>query len=362
MPIVYNKNTVLNDFANAVSVGNYQKMPYRLWRAIAAHNSTQCCIAVNDDTDCYLTCFINLGGDGTKTWQFDPHDGSFGSFLLYYVSTKEGDNDTMQVINSTTTNSTIPNYLTATSAPYLHPDTISSNITNQIINNITNNKEKNEMDTSNLFNFDFGSVPSTHFRMSPYGIAVHTQANGWVAFNPKTDELFNVDVLNFDISKLIYKMPVALGAVKPGDILMHGGKPVFVRSINSDGTVSVIDYTNATVSNILPVKSPFGFNFFTKVCTLFNFSKMNASETSPFGNMLPFLLMGDGNIDPMIFLFMENGMDFAQNPMMLYFLAQNGKDKNSDILPFMLMMNGSLSGMGTSSTAAPAAMSTPASV
>ena len=368
MPIVYDKNIVLNDFANAVSAGNYKKMPYKLWRAITAHNSTQCCIAANDDTDCYLTCFINLGSDETKSWQFDPHDGSFGSFLLYYVSTKEGDNDTVQAINFTTTNPTItttsaiPNYLTATSAPYPYLDTVSGSINNQIINNITNNKEKNEMDTSNLFNFDFGSVSSTQFRMSPYGIAVHTQANGWVAYNAKTGDLINVDILNFDISKMIYKMPVTLTAIKPGDILMHSGKPVFVRSINSNGTVSVIDYTNATVSNILPVKSPFGFNFFTKVCALFNFSKMNASETSPFGNMLPFLLMGDGNIDPMIFWFMDNGMDFAQNPMMLYFLAQNGKNKNSDILPFILMMNGSLSGMGTSSTPAPAAMSTPAGV
>ena len=199
--------------------------------------------------------------------------------------------------------------------------------------------------------------------MSPYGIAVRTQNNGWVAFNAKSGELFDVDIVNFDISKLIYKMPVALSAIKPGDILMHGGKPVFVRSLNGDSTVSVIDYTNATVSNILPVKSPFGFNFFTKICALFNFDQVNANADNPFGNMLPFLMLSgekDGNFDPTL-LFMASAMnggsvDFASNPMMLYFLM-NRQDK-SDILPFLMMMNGGMFTTMTSATPSPTNMAT----
>ena len=189
--------------------------------------------------------------------------------------------------------------------------------------------------------------------MSPYGIAIQTQCNGWIAFNPNTEELFNVDVINFDISKLIYKMPVSLMAIKPGDILMHGGSPVFVRSINEDATVSVIDYATASVLNILPVRSPFGFTFFSKVCALFNFDQVNASDSSPFGNMLPFLMLNgeqDGNFDPTLLFMasaMTNGdMDFTKNPMMLYFLM-NRKDQG-DTLPFLLMMNGNSTGMGAS--------------
>ena len=68
------------------------------------------------------------------------------------------------------------------------------------------NKENKIMGTSNLFNFDFGPVSSNQFRMSPYGLAVCTQANGWVAYNVKTGDLMDVDILNFDISKIIYKM------------------------------------------------------------------------------------------------------------------------------------------------------------
>ena len=222
---------------------------------------------------------------------------------------------------------------------------------------INKKKEKNQMDTSSLFNFDFGPASSNQFRMSPYGLAVRTQANGWIAYNPKTGDLMDVDILNFDISKMIYKMPVALTAIKPGDILMHSGKPVFVREVATGGnTVRVIDYTNATVSDILPVKSPFGFNFFTKVCPLFNFDQTSANADNPFGSMLPFLMLNgekDGNFDPTL-LFMAsmiNGgnMDFASNPMMMYFLM-NRQDKG-DILPFLMMMNGGLTGMGASTPA-----------
>ena len=201
------------------------------------------------------------------------------------------------------------------------------------------------MDTSNLFNFDFGPASSNQFRMSPYGLAVRTQANGWVAYNAKTGDLMDVDILNFDISKMIYKMPVAMNAISAGDIVIHGGKPVFVRSNTGNGTINVIDYATASVMDILPVKSPFGFNFFTKVCPLFNFDQASANSDNPFGNMLPFLMLNgekDGNFDPTL-LFMASAMnggnmDFTSNPMMLYCLM-NRQDKG-DILPFLMMMNG----------------------
>ena len=121
---------------------------------------------------------------------------------------------------------------------------------------IKNNTEENNMKTNNLINFEFGPVSNTQFRISPYGIAVATNSNGWVAYNSKTKEVFNVDIINFDISKFIYKMPVAMNEIKPGDILIHCAKPVFVRKVNENGTVSVLNYANSTVVDILPVKSP----------------------------------------------------------------------------------------------------------
>jgi len=217
-------------------------------------------------------------------------------------------------------------------------------------------KEKNTMDTSKIFNFDFGPVSGSQFRMSPYGLAVRTQANGWVAFNAANGELMDVDVINFDLSKMIYKMPVAQSAIAAGDILIHGGKPVFVRNANTnDGTVNVIDYSTASVMDILPVKSPFGFNFFTKVVCFVDMNGASAaSPDNPFGGLLPFLMLGEGkDFDPMMLMFMGGNMNFASNPMMMYFMLNSNSDgkDNSNLLPLFLMMN---SGNMPSGNAGPA--------
>ena len=207
-----------------------------------------------------------------------------------------------------------------------------------------NEKENEKMNTSNLIKFDFGPVSSSRFRMSPYGIAVCTNNNGWVAYNKDSGEIFDVDVLNFDVSKFIYKMPVAQKDVAIGDILIHANQPVFVRAINENGTIEVVNYVDATVVNILPVKSPFGFNFFTKVCSLFDFSTLNADKDNPFGNMLPFLLMGGGEFNPLMFLAMNNGgkMDM-NNPLMMYALMNGQGDKKNDdnswLVALMMTMN-----------------------
>lgn len=370
---------LLDKFAAEVADGIWHKMPYKIWRSLAHTSAPDLLIErkVGKDDNYEYTTTVNLMGltgvyeDFCKVFTIAEDfgaflDNNFGSSALTYKA--EAKDMTYNYSNKTTADSINYNdgWATASAASNL---TISSNdypywsntatsivmktpcdeddvrrICKDIINN--KDKENKKMDTSNLFNFDFGPASSNQFRMSPYGLAVRTQANGWVAYNAKTGDLMDVDILNFDISKMIYKMPVALTAIKPGDILMHGGKPVFVREVATSGsTVRVIDYTNATVADILPVKSPFGFNFFTKVCPLFNFDQASANSDNPFGNMLPFLMLNgekDGGFDPTL-LFMASAMnggniDFASNPMMLYCLM-NRQDKG-DILPFLMMMNG----------------------
>lgn len=385
---------ILDDFAGQVADGLWEKAPYKIWRGLAHNKSSEMLIerSLRPDGNFEYTVIVNIIGlTGTYedfSYTFKGADNSFGAYLdtcfgspaLSYQS--EAKQNMYSDITTDTSSSLHCDYNKYAAGGYVSGNsiTIDSNdypywsntatsitwktpcdeddvrrICEDIINN--KNKENKKMDTSNLFNFDFGPASSNQFRMSPYGLAVRTQANGWVAYNVKTGDLMDVDILNFDISKMIYKMPVALTAIKPGDILMHGGKPVFVREVATGGnTVRVIDYTNATVADILPVKSPFGFNFFTKVCPLFNFDQASANSDNPFGNMLPFLMLNgekDGSFDPTL-LFMASAMnggnmDFTSNPMMLYCLM-NRQDKG-DILPFLMMMNGGLTGMGVSTPA-----------
>lgn len=367
---------LLDKFAAEVADGIWHKMPYKIWRSLA-HTSVPNLLVerkVGKDNNYEYATTVNLMGltgaygDFCKIFTIAEDfgaflDNNFGSSTLTYKAEEKdmcnsatiaSDYFKANAVSDARSSNVWDNDATSSSIPMKTP--CDENDVRRICEDIINNdkkKENKKMDTSNLFNFDFGPASSNQFRMSPYGLAVRTQANGWVAYNAKTSDLMAVDILNFDISKMIYKMPVALAAIKPGDILMHGGKPVFVREVaTGDNTVRVIDYANATVADILPVKSPFGFNFFIKVCPLFNFDQASANSDNPFGNMLPFLMLNgekDGSFDPAL-LFMAstiNGgnMDFASNPMILYCLM-NRQDRG-DILPF-LMMNGSLTGMGVS--------------
>lgn len=219
--------------------------------------------------------------------------------------------------------------------------------------NINNNKEEDKMSVNKIFNFEFGPVSKTQFRLSPYGLAVATEANGWVSYNKDTNEVINVDIFNFDISNFIYKMPVGLNDIKSGDVLIHSKKPVFVRKVNQDGSVSVVNYADSTLSDILPVKSPFGFNFFTKVNSFIDLNAANANKENPFGNMLPFLIFSDqkSDIDPMAMILLANQgnkdmFNFNNNPFMFYLLLNKNKDKAdkdnnlTDALSMMFLLNG----------------------
>jgi hypothetical protein len=199
-------------------------------------------------------------------------------------------------------------------------------------------KEKENMDTSKMFNFDFGPVAS-NIRMSPYGMAMKNADGKYVSYDKNSGNIMDVEIFNFDAQKFLYKMPVAVNAVAVGDIVVHMRKAMFVSAVNGN-RISVVDIYNGEVKDIMPTTSPFGFNFITKVVSLIDMSGANAD--TPFGNLLPLLMLGEGqdfkDILPMMFLTGNTGVfgNMVQNPLMLYALmGDNGNAK--DILPFLLM-------------------------
>jgi hypothetical protein len=130
-------------------------------------------------------------------------------------------------------------------------------------------------------------------------------------------------------------MPAAVKDIKVGDIVIHNRVPMFVLA-KTDTDLTVIDIRESTKKTIMPVKSPFGFNFITKVVSLIDLS--GASADTPFGNMLPLLMMGDDkNIDPMVMMLASGGKMDMSNPMMMYFLMKDTNHK--DMLPLLMMMN-----------------------
>lgn len=200
-------------------------------------------------------------------------------------------------------------------------------------------KEKENVNMKG-FNFDFGPCTGDQVHMSMYGMAVKNAAGTYVSYNPKTKEIVDVDILNFDGAKYMYKIPVALKDIALGDIIIHNRKPMFVVALSTDGTntLTCVDVCAGEQKTVIPTVNMFGFNFVTKIVSLFNTLGDNApTPDAPFGNMLPLMLMGgnDEKIDPMMLMcIMQGNGSFVGNPMMLYMLMKD----NKDIDPMMFMM------------------------
>lgn len=191
------------------------------------------------------------------------------------------------------------------------------------------------MNTNSMFNFDFGRVTDS-VRVSTYGLAIKGVDGRYVSWDNKNKSVMDVEVLSMPGSEFVYKMPVAIKDVKIGDVVIHNRVPMYVTAVNSQ-TLTVVDIREATEKTIYPVKSPFGFNFVTKVVSLFDSVNGTASADAPFGNMLPFMMMGNKDMDPMMLMMMGQGgnTNLMSNPMMMYFLMKDGK--GSDMLPFVMM-------------------------
>lgn len=237
------------------------------------------------------------------------------------------------------------NYATATlDGAIVDTSATLKNVVDVIEERVTKLEKENEntMDTNKVLNFDFGPVSTSVFRLSPYGIAAN-MGDRWVAYDKNKGDIMDVEVFNFKMDRVIYKVPAPITALKPGDMIIHQKIPMFVKSIdNVANTVEAINFRDCTVNNILPVKSPFGFNFVTKIISFIDMGNMSPDADNPFGNMLPLMLLGDqenSKMDPLLLCMMMQGgqMDFS-NPMMMYFMLRGDDTNNDNLLPLMFMM------------------------
>ena len=203
-------------------------------------------------------------------------------------------------------------------------------------------KNNNMVHLNNIFpNASFGPVSSDIACLSPKGIAIYS-GDRWQAYDKESGNIIDVTPLNFNASNLIYNMPVGIDQIQVGDIIMHAKKPMFVLNIeNNDGKVRLkaIDIINAEEKVICPIKSIFGFDFYTKVICLVDMAGgFKADEKNPFGNLAPWLLLSDqkdNDMLPLLFLSGQSQKMDINNPMFLMALCGN-KDM-SNLLPFMLM-------------------------
>lgn len=216
-------------------------------------------------------------------------------------------------------------------------------------------KEKNNMNIS--FGAEFGKLKDNYnlCKMSLKGLALTSQYNSsenpqktYYTYNKETHELEDVTpyIIDFDVTKVLFKMPVAVSTLKEGDLILNGSIPLIVKSVNGN-EISAISVEDNEIITLAAKKNVFGFSYITKIINIMGDFNLSASANSdnPFGNMLPLMLMFDseGGMDNLLPLMLMNsangglGMNFSANPMMLYFLMKDGG--NNDMLPLLLMGN-----------------------
>lgn len=336
---------IMEDFRKKVhDTGEYDRIGYPLWKELMAAAKIHVFYNESNKTfeimpfgpygkfDCYTSFKVNEATlTGKKT---------FGDYLATYVVHIPDEEEKQQLSTNydTSTAYDAVNYGTTTTDHYV---LATDYITNTYINPETTKKENNKMDNK-IFNFDFGPVKGDNIRMSMYGLAVKNRDGNYVAWDRVNENIMNVDILNFNGDGLMYKMPVAIKDIKDGDIVIHNKVPMFVLEV-FEKSLDVIDIYSGERKSIILSKSPFNFNFATKVISLIDFGAMGGdtpSEDNPFGNMWPLLMLGDsGSIDPMILALMCASKGDCANPIMMYALLAS-KGNNDNLLPIMLMMNG----------------------
>ena len=285
--VISNPSMCLDEYSALCAKGSYNRVEYDKWKTLVKNQESPWNIVFQS-----LTSMIEIYVNQQLCLTFHISDGGFGT----YLADKVFRDDLKTVIN-------------------------------------TKEKEK-----ENMFNFDFGTCENANIRMSLYGLAVKNVSGSWVAYDATKGSIVDVDILNFEGGKYFYKIPTALKDVVAGQVIIHNRVPMIVINAEDKNNIMAVDPVAGEKKVILPTKSPFGFEFITRVVSIFDMcgAKPEANAENPFGNILPFLLMdGNKDIDPIMLMCMSSGKMDMSNPMMIYFLLKDS-DK-SDMLPLLLM-------------------------
>lgn len=190
----------------------------------------------------------------------------------------------------------------------------------------TDNNKKERKTMMNIFkNFSFGELKTKEIAYSFNGIAFRGKDGDYCVYNIDTNEATNVSDFVMDIP--LYTIPVNKESLTRGDVIQHKGC-FYIVKVSTPTTFEAIDPIGGTIQFLIPEKSIFGFNYYTKVISPFSMIGNTANEANPFGNMLPFMFMNKDND--------SDNSDMFKYLMMFSFVG-NGNSNINQMLPFMLM-------------------------
>lgn len=169
------------------------------------------------------------------------------------------------------------------------------------------------------------------------GIAFKTATGDYVVY--KTGEPA-LNVSNLVVKLPMFAMPVALSQLAQGDVIVHNEKDNFVvvQDVGHD-YITAIEPARNEIINIVPQKSLFGFDFVTKIVAPTTLVQ-TANKDNPFGNMLPFMLMGDNmDSDALMMMAMCGGQNMQMQQFLPFLMMKDGANSNT-MLALMMMQGG----------------------
>lgn len=142
-----------------------------------------------------------------------------------------------------------------------------------------------------MFNGMFGKVANGMCRLSMNGgIAVKT-SNGYKTYDLKKNRLTNCNNFVFNVGEEFFFV-IPTNKVEPGDIIIVAGKPKCVVS-SDKSTITVINYEDSVVENILPERHVFMGNtyFYGKIVSMFGSNFMKGKKGM--NKMMSYMMMSE---------------------------------------------------------------------
>lgn len=147
-------------------------------------------------------------------------------------------------------------------------------------------KETEDMNMPTM-KFDFGPA-GDNIAISPYGLAVKNK-DTWITYDPTKKQTVDVTGFVFDSKNMIYKIPVAAESLRPGDMILHQGTPMFITESGNASEISAVDLIASEAKFLVPVTNMFGFNYVIKIVSFMNLNTGTPSPEQPFGNIMPLI-------------------------------------------------------------------------
>lgn len=211
-------------------------------------------------------------------------------------------------------------------------------------NKIITKMEEKDM-SKNIFgkmfkNLKFGRLNTDEIKYSFNGIAFKTSDGDYVTYN---DDFTFTNVADMIIDMPIFAMPVSREQISVGDVIRHNDTWVIVNEVSKTEIKVAKPWTKEIVT-VIPETSVFGFSFYTKVMNPFEGFGKDANTESPFGNILPFLMMqgsesGDSTNTLMMAMMFGGGKIDMSNPMMMYMMMSQNKEIDPMMMMFMMGNN-----------------------